>query len=172
MTCIELRRRASLPTRSARATRAALCALVVGSAASMACGDGGGASDGATTAPPAPTPTTEASPPPAPKPTPTAAVDRCAPPDGTLRGDAAKGSETYTQICLACHGDVRTSLNPVPADHSDCGYMTALSDEHIFRVVCGGGAAVGKSPTMPPLGLPPTQIKNVIAHLRTICPTS
>jgi cytochrome c553 len=48
--------------------------------------------------------------------------------------------------------------------------MSALSNEHLFRVIQEGGAAVGRSPLMAPWGgaLSDAQIRDVVAHLRTL----
>ncbi len=52
--------------------------------------------------------------------------------------------------------------------------MGSLSDAHLYKVICGGGASVEKSPAMPPWGdiVPGDDILNLIAHLRSICPSS
>lgn len=155
----------------ARARSLAIGGLVALGLTLSACG---GEETGAATPAPSTSTPVDATPAAAPAPTPTAAApkaDPCAPPEGSLRGDAAAGAATYAQLCIVCHGPDAPPLTPKPADHQSCEYMTALSDEHLYRTVCGGGAAVGKSPTMPVLGLAPPQIKNVVAHLRTLCPT-
>jgi len=63
-------------------------------------------------------------------------------------------------------------MEPPPVDHADCDYMGSLSDEHLYRVICGGGGLVGKSPAMPAWRdiVPESDIENLIAHLRSICP--
>jgi cytochrome c5 len=97
----------------------------------------------------------------------------CAVPAGSLRGDAAQGELTYNQFCTLCHGAEKPPVQPVPANHRDCKYMGSLSDEHLYKAICGGGSAVGKAQTMPAWGasLPPDTIKNVIAHVRSFCPS-
>ena len=139
-----------------------------------ACGQEGSGSAAPTPAPtaepsaPAPTPT-----PSTPEPAPTAAAaDPCAPPEGGLRGDAAAGAAVYQQYCNLCHGPDAAPMEPKPADHKDCAYMGTLTDEHIYRAVCGGGTAVGKSAVMPAWrGIIPTEdIRGLIGHLRSLCP--
>jgi mono/diheme cytochrome c family protein len=48
--------------------------------------------------------------------------------------------------------------------------MNALSNEHLFRVIKEGGAAVGKSPAMAPWGgaLSDAQIRDVVAFVRSL----
>lgn len=94
-------------------------------------------------------------------------------------GDAAKGKESFDQICASCHGATgkgdgvaAASLDPKPRDLSDGNYVSTLSDEHLLKVIKEGGTSVGKSPLMPAWGavLSDDQIGNVITFLRTdIC---
>lgn len=91
--------------------------------------------------------------------------------------DAAAGKVKYQQFCGACHGPTgkgdgpgAASLNPRPRDHTDSKYMKTLSDDQLFKITKMGGAAVGKSPTMPPWGgaLSDQDIKNVVAFIRSL----
>jgi cytochrome c oxidase cbb3-type subunit 3 len=94
-------------------------------------------------------------------------------------GDAAKGKESYNQICASCHGETgkgdgvaAAALDPKPRDLSDAEYVSTLSDEHLFKVIKEGGASVEKSPLMPAWGgvLSDDKIWDVIAYLRAdIC---
>jgi len=99
------------------------------------------------------------------------ASNPCEPP-ATLQGDAAAGSLVYQQYCNLCHGPEAPPMEPKPADHNNCEYMRTLSDVHLFKVVCGGGTAVGKAAAMPAWRdiVPTADIENVIAHLRSFCP--
>ena len=90
-------------------------------------------------------------------------------------GDAAKGKKVYDQYCVTCHGpsgkgdgQAAAALNPKPRDFTDKGIMDSMTDEHIFKVIQAGGAAVGKSPMMPPWGgaLKDDDIHNVISFIR------
>lgn len=92
-------------------------------------------------------------------------------------GDAAKGKEIYAKFCASCHGatgkgdgPAAAALNPKPRNFADKKIMNALTDDYLFKVIQGGGAAVGKSPMMPPWGgtLKEQDIQNVIAYLRTL----
>ena len=105
-------------------------------------------------------------------PTPPAAA-----PTAPAAADAARGAATYQSLCASCHGPrgagdgpAGQNLDPRPAHHDDGGYMNALSNEHLFRVIKEGGAAVGKSPLMAPWGgaLSDAQIRDVVAYVRTL----
>jgi mono/diheme cytochrome c family protein len=76
---------------------------------------------------------------------------------------------------MTCHGaegngdgPLAANLNPKPARHSDGNYMNPLTDDYLFKVIKLGGASVGKSPLMAPMGgmLSDPQIRNIIAFLR------
>ncbi len=96
--------------------------------------------------------------------------------DAFAGGDAAKGKESYDQICASCHGATgkgdgvaAAALDPKPRDLSSAEYVSTLSDDHIFKVIKEGGPAAGKSPLMPAWGgvLSDDQINNVIAYIRS-----
>jgi mono/diheme cytochrome c family protein len=48
--------------------------------------------------------------------------------------------------------------------------MKALTDDHLFKVIKDGGAAVGKSPLMAPWGgqLKDPEIWDVVAYIRSL----
>jgi mono/diheme cytochrome c family protein len=93
-----------------------------------------------------------------------------------VAADKEAGKELYQQRCSPCHGPdgkantpTAQALNPKPADHTDGSYMNKLSTEHIHKVIKEGGAAVGKSPIMPPQAdLSDEQIDNVVAFVRSL----
>ena len=143
----------------------ALCASLL--AIALGCGS---SEQKSAAAPPASAPPAAAAP--APQPAPAAA-----PAPSAAGRDVARGEATYQQLCASCHGmhgagdgPAAQGLNPKPAHHSDGAYMNALSNEHLFRVIKEGGAAVGKSPAMAPWGgaLSDDQIWDVVAYLRTL----
>ncbi len=112
----------------------------------------------------------------APAPAPAPVVEP-APAPAAAAPDPARGATTYQTLCASCHGPrgagdgpAGQALDPRPARHDDGAYMNALSNEHLFRVIKEGGAAVGKSPLMAPWGgaLSDAQIWDVVAHLRTL----
>lgn len=89
----------------------------------------------------------------------------------------ARGKALYTKNCASCHGEVgngdgplSAGLVPQPAKHSDGGYMNALSNEHLTKVIKEGGAAVGKSAMMAPWGpsMSDAEIRDVVAYVRTL----
>lgn len=118
--------------------------------------------------------------PPTPPPTPPSAALDCANPTGELRGDKARGAQLYAQTCASCHGaegkgdgPASKGLNPMPANHTDPGRMGALTDVDIYKVICGGGASVGKSPLMAAWGpvVGDQGIRDLIAHIRSLSGT-
>jgi mono/diheme cytochrome c family protein len=121
---------------------------------------------------PAPAPAAAATPAPAAPATPPPAAATA-----PAAGDVARGEATYQQLCASCHGPrgagdgpAGQALEPKPAHHSDGAYMNALSNEHLFRVIKEGGAAVGKSPAMAPWGgtLDDARIRDVVAFVRSL----
>jgi mono/diheme cytochrome c family protein len=91
------------------------------------------------------------------------------------KGDPARGREVFAAKCTPCHGltgqgdgPAAASFQPKPRNLSDAKYVSTLTDEHIFKTVSEGGAAVGKSPTMPSWKgvLSETDIWDVISYIR------
>jgi mono/diheme cytochrome c family protein len=126
----------------------------------------------------APTPAAKPAPaaPAAPVAAPATAASAGAPP-ASGKPDAAHGAPLYATNCASCHGPkgdgdgpVGAALVPKPAKHSDGAYMNALTNEHLFKTIKEGGAAVGKSPLMAPWGgaLTDAQIWDVVAFVRSL----
>jgi mono/diheme cytochrome c family protein len=114
--------------------------------------------------------------PPAP-PAPAKAPDTASDQNAAIEADTKSGKSDYQVFCASCHGEtgegdgpVAQALDPKPARHSDGGYMNPLTDDYLFKVIKFGGASVGKSAMMAPLGgsLSDQQIRNVIAFIRTL----
>ncbi|HEY5658546.1 MAG TPA: cytochrome c [Myxococcota bacterium] len=113
-----------------------------------------------------------------PAPEPAAAPAAAAPaPAEAASGGVERGAQHYVALCASCHGargdaetPIAVSLIPRPVRHNDGNYMNGLSDEHLFRVIKEGGAAVGKSPLMAAWGgaLTDAQIRDVVAFIRTL----
>ena len=67
-----------------------------------------------------------------------------------------EAQDVWSQRCVTCHG-VRgggdgpgsASLSPKPRNFQDKAWQKTITDEHIEKIIVGGGAAVGKSPAMP-----------------------
>ena len=93
------------------------------------------------------------------------------------QGNAAKGKEHFVKHCGGCHGPTgkgdgvaAAALNPKPSDLTNKAYMAGLKDQYLFDLIQKGGAAVGKSPLMPPLGskLKDGDIREAIAYFRSL----
>jgi uncharacterized membrane protein len=84
---------------------------------------------------------------------------------------AEEARSLFDTRCAACHGAngqgdgaAAASLNPKPRNYHDATWQAAVTDAGIAKVVLEGGAAVGKSTTMP--GNPDLKAKPaVIAEL-------
>lgn len=85
----------------------------------------------------------------------------------------AAAPAAYTATCESCHGPegkgngvAAQALNPKPADLS----MSNLNDADLDKVINGGGPAIGKSPTMPPMGaaLSAAQKAEIVAYLKSL----
>lgn len=69
----------------------------------------------------------------------------------------AEAEQIFNTRCFTCHGSLgkgdgpgSPGLVPPPRDLSDPAWQASVTDEHIEKIIKYGGAAVGKSPTMPP----------------------
>lgn len=86
------------------------------------------------------------------------------------------GEGNFKEYCMTCHGAqgkgdgiVAETLDTKPRDLSYAEYIENLSDDHIFQVIKYGGASVGLSENMIPIGpdLSDEAIRNVIAYIRS-----
>jgi mono/diheme cytochrome c family protein len=62
----------------------------------------------------------------------------------------------FTNRCTPCHGTTghgdgsgAAALNPKPRNYTDVAWQKSVTDEQIKKTILYGGAAVGKSPSMP-----------------------
>ena len=94
-----------------------------------------------------------------------------------LNYQQAQGKRVFYQYCVWCHADStpagpsnRSNLNPNPPLANDGATLNALSDDFMRNVITMGGAAAGKSASMPPWGktLSQDDIEAVIAFYRAI----
>ena len=94
-----------------------------------------------------------------------------------VAGDAAKGKDIYAKSCASCHGPAgkgdgaaAAALNPKPTNLADKAAMSKLDDAALTNVIAKGGAAVGKSPLMPPFNgqLKDQDIKDVVTYIRSL----
>jgi mono/diheme cytochrome c family protein len=89
----------------------------------------------------------------------------------------AQGKRIFYRDCVWCHADStpagpsnRSNVKPTPALMNDGATLNALSDEALRNIIALGGAAVGKSPMMPPWDhtLTAEDVQAVIAFARAI----
>ena len=94
-----------------------------------------------------------------------------------LNYQQAQGKRVFYQYCVWCHADStpagpsnRSNLNPNPPLANDGATLNALSDDFMRNVITMGGAATGKSASMPPWGktLNQDDIDAVMAFYRAI----
>ena len=156
------------------ATQRTIFSTAVGTALALFAFGCGESSDAPT--PPKPAERAPA-PPPAQPPDPANTLDTPSDEIAVVEADAKAGEADYQIYCASCHGGsgagdgpVAQALNPKPARHDDGAYMNPLTDDYLFKVIKFGGASVGKSPMMAPLGgsLSDQRIHNVIAFIRTL----
>lgn len=69
---------------------------------------------------------------------------------------AAEAAQLFTARCVTCHGAKgagdgpgSASLTPPPRNFQDPAWQAEVSDAHIANIIQFGGAAVGRSLTMP-----------------------
>lgn len=90
-----------------------------------------------------------------------------------------EGHKLFSYYCLSCHGGKgrgdginAKNLDPLPRDLTDSKeeYMGKLNNDHIFKVISGGGKAIDKSQNMPPYGntLSEKEIWSIVAFVRTL----
>jgi mono/diheme cytochrome c family protein len=90
----------------------------------------------------------------------------------------AEAKEIFSTRCFTCHGvngagngPASSGLTPPPRDFQDPIWQASVSDEHIRQIIQYGGAAVGKSPAMPPnpdLVAKPEVVEALRAHIRSL----
>jgi len=91
----------------------------------------------------------------------------------------ASGAGNFMSYCMPCHGDagmgdgmLAESLDVQPRKLTDAKFMSSKSNEHLFKVIKKGGAAVGLTENMTPFEgqLSDEEIENLITYLRAeIC---
>jgi len=97
-------------------------------------------------------------------------------PDSDPALAAAAAKTTFNTKCVVCHGSVglgdgpgAAALNPKPRAFSDAAWQGGVTDEQIAKTIVEGGAAVGKSPNMPPnpeLADKPGVVKQLVPIVR------
>ena len=68
-----------------------------------------------------------------------------------------EAQRVFKNKCTVCHGQTgdgdgpgASALNPKPRAFKDPTWQASVTDEHLKKIIVGGGPAVGKSPIMPP----------------------
>ena len=92
------------------------------------------------------------------------------------RATADEAQQIFAARCVTCHGAAgagdgpgSAALEPKPRNFGDAAWQTSVSDEQLEKTILYGGAAVGKSPTMPgnpDLMTKPEVVRALVAHLR------
>jgi cytochrome c553 len=96
---------------------------------------------------------------------------------GKPSGAAVEEAKNIFQMrCVICHGQTgkgdgpgAASLNPKPRDYTDKAWQASVTDDELKKVIVQGGAALNKSPIMPPnpdLGQKPEVLDAVVALIR------
>ncbi len=69
----------------------------------------------------------------------------------------AEAQDIFRDRCTVCHGatgkgdgEGSAALDPKPRDFTLSEWQSSVTDEHLQKIIVGGGAEVGKAPTMPP----------------------
>lgn len=91
-------------------------------------------------------------------------------------GDRAEAKELFATRCTPCHGPIgagdgpaSAGLTPKPRNLSDHAWQATVTDGHIETIIQYGGAAVAKSPAMPPnpdLVAKPAVVSALREHVR------
>jgi len=108
-----------------------------------------------------------------------AAAPAAAPAAGEISAAArAEADQIFKTRCFTCHGSLghgdgpgSPGLVPPPRNLSDPAWQASVTDEHIEKIIKYGGAAVGKSPTMPPnpdLTAKEEVVRALRAHVREL----
>lgn len=94
-----------------------------------------------------------------------------------MAADIELGKKKFSMMCSSCHGQTGAgdgpaggALNPKPRNLQDAAWQDATDDERIKTVINKGGAAVGLSPLMPPLGasMKPEEVDGIVAFIRSL----
>lgn len=99
----------------------------------------------------------------------------------SLTREEQRSKVLYEYYCALCHGKRGEadgfnsfSLSVQPTKHSSATLMATLSDAQIHQIIREGGAALGRSPQMPPWGgvLTDQEISNLTVFIRTLAEPS
>lgn len=89
-----------------------------------------------------------------------------------------EAAQIFVTRCATCHGmegegdgPGSGGLDPQPRNFKDPSWQESVSDEHIANIIQYGGAAVGRSPTMPgnpDLTSRPQVVAALVEHVRSL----
>jgi mono/diheme cytochrome c family protein len=89
-----------------------------------------------------------------------------------------EAQKIFATRCFTCHGPTgegngpgSANLTPKPRNFTDATWQASVNDDHIAKIIQYGGAAVGKSPTMPgnpDLMSKPQVVQALVAHIRSL----
>lgn len=90
----------------------------------------------------------------------------------------AEADQVWQTRCTTCHGAggkgdgaAAAALQPPPRNFSDPAWQAKVTDEHIEKIIVGGGQSVGLSMMMtanPDLAAKPDVVKALRAHVRSL----
>jgi mono/diheme cytochrome c family protein len=90
----------------------------------------------------------------------------------------AEATQVFSTRCTPCHGErgagdgpASSGLTPRPRDFRDSAWQASVDDQHIQQIIQYGGAAVGRSPAMPPnpdLQAKPEVVTALCDHIRSL----
>ena len=96
--------------------------------------------------------TSQAEPAPATPPAPSAPAAATA-----AQSPADEARNAFNTLCSTCHGTsgkgdgpAAAALETKPRNYTDKAWQASITDDQIKKIIVEGGAAVGKSPLMPP----------------------
>lgn len=90
---------------------------------------------------------------------------------------AFDAAASFTMICASCHGPTgagdgpgAAALTPKPANFTDPAFWADKTDAGLAKAIREGGAAVGKSASMPPWGsiYDEAQAEALVGYLKTL----
>ena len=101
-----------------------------------------------------------------------------APPAATAAAATEEAQQIFATRCATCHGSEglgngpgSAALDPKPRNFQDAAWQATVTDDHLEKIVMYGGAAVGRSPSMPgnpDLIAKPEVVRALVAHLRSL----
>jgi cytochrome c5 len=109
------------------------------------------------------------------------------PADGAVAAAAAadpvaEAKTIFDTRCVTCHGATglgdgaaAAALNPKPRTYADKAWQDSVKDEDLAKAIIEGGAAIGKSPLMPPnpdLKDKPAVVSEIVKIIRSFAPAS